>query len=298
MKRRMHPMCVTCLVKKQQEAITPLGDAGTRLAYLKEVMEITAENCLTDSPSLILYKIQQQGSKYFPDIDYFEAEKQRFNAMLLPRQAEIYKHITASEDPLLTALLLSMTGNYIDNGTVENINEETLNSIMFNFDRLGCDCSAYGEVKRRLDNCNHLVVLHDNCGEVVLDKLLIRLLGTLYPNMHITSVVRGGYVLNDATMKDAEQIGLAEVSHVISSGYSIAGTELAYLSCEAQQAVQSADFIISKGQGNFETLCGCGLPIVYLFLCKCELQCYHFGCEPLRGVMKLEDGVSFFDQID
>ena len=44
------------------------------------------------------------------------------------------------------------------------------------------------------------------------------------------------------------------------------------------------DVIISKGQGNFETLNGCGLNIYYLFLCKCEWFVKRFGMERFKGV--------------
>ena len=33
----------------------------------------------------------------------------------------------------------------------------------------------------------------------------------------------------------------------------------------------SADVILSKGQGNFETLQGCHLNVYYVFLCKCDM---------------------------
>ena len=64
----------------------------------------------------------------------------------------------------------------------------------------------------------------------------------------------------------------------------VAGTQLRLLSREALDAVNAADVIISKGQGNFETIHGCGLNIYYLFLCKCEWFTKRFGMERLKGV--------------
>lgn len=298
-KRRMHPMCVTCQIKKQQEAVKYfIPDTQKQLEYMKMVCEVVQQNVLTDSPSLILYKIQQRAAEFLEPFDLFKKEKEEFNSYVLPEQEEIYSRILKSEDPLLTALLISMTGNYIDSGTVANINKDTLYEIMFDFKKLNCDICAYEQIKRNIEQSNKIVILHDNCGEVVLDKLLIRYIKSIYPQKDIVSVVRGGNVLNDVTIVEAEQIGLGEYSRVISSGVAIAGTELDWVSDEALEEIKSADFIISKGQGNFETLCGCGLPMVYLFLCKCPLQCYRFNCKPLTGVMKLEDGQSFFDNID
>ena len=298
-KRRMHPMCVTCLIKKQQEAVKHfLPDAQKQLEYMKMVCKVMTDTVMTDSPSLILYKMQQKAAEFVEPFDLFKKEKEEFNSYVLPEQEEIYSRILKSEDALLTALLVSMTGNYIDSGTVANINKDTLYDIMFDFKKLNCDICAYEQIKHKIEQSNKIVILHDNCGEVVLDKLLIRYIKSIYPEKDIVSVVRGGNVLNYVTMIEAEQIGLGEYSRVISSGVAIAGTELDWVSDEALNEIKSADFIISKGQGNFETLCGCGLPIAYLFLCQCPLQCSKFNCKPLTGIMKLEDGKSFFDNID
>ena len=298
-KRRMHPMCVTCLIKKQQEAVKHfLPDAQKQLEYMKMVCKVMTDTVMTDSPSLILYKMQQKAAEFVEPFDLFKKEKEEFNSYVLPEQEEIYSRLLKSEDPLLTALLVSMTGNYIDSGTVANINKETLYDIMFDFEKLNCDICAYEQIKYNIEQSGKIVILHDNCGEVVLDKLLIRYIKSVYPEKEVVSIVRGGNVLNDVTTVEAQQVGLGEYSTVVSSGVAIAGTELDWVSHEALDHIKSADFIISKGQGNFETLCGCGLPIVYLFLCKCPLQCYRFNCKPLTGVMKLEDGVSFFDNIN
>ncbi|MBR3750611.1 MAG: DUF89 family protein [Clostridia bacterium] len=298
-KRRMHPMCVTCLIKKQQEAVRYfIKDTQKQLEYMKMVCEVMQQAVMTDSPSLILYRMQQRASEFVEPFDLYKGEKERFNSFVLPEQEEIYSRILKSDDPLLTALLISMTGNYIDSGTVSNINKETLYEIMFDFKKLNCDICAYEQIRLKIEQAGKIVVLHDNCGEVVLDKLLIRYIKSVYPEKEVVSIVRGGNVLNDVTLAEARQVGLGEYSTVVSSGVAIAGTELDWVSHEALDHIKSADFIISKGQGNFETLCGCGLPIVYLFLCKCPLQCYRFNCNPLTGVMRLEDGVSFFDNID
>jgi uncharacterized protein with ATP-grasp and redox domains len=49
----------------------------------------------------------------------------------------------------------------------------------------------------------------------------------------------------------------------------VAGTELSLLGPEARSALEAADVILSKGQGNAETLLGCGYNIYYAFLIKC-----------------------------
>ena len=42
---------------------------------------------------------------------------------------------------------------------------------------------------------------------------------------------------------------------------------------------------ISKGQANYEGLCGCGLNVYYLFMCKCRLFTQRFGVPLYTGVL-------------
>ncbi|MBQ7103721.1 MAG: DUF89 family protein, partial [Anaerotignum sp.] len=104
------------------------------------------------------------------------------------------------------------------------------------------------------------------------------------PQVERKIIVRGEPVLNDATMEDALQIGIEKCGKVIPNGTNIAGTYIPWLSAEAKQAMEEADMLISKGQGNFESLHGCGLNIYYLFLCKCQWFMERFGLPQYSGV--------------
>ena len=111
----------------------------------------------------------------------------------------------------------------------------------------------------------------DNCGEIVLDKIFIEELKTRYGNLEITVMVRGGLAINDATIEDAQEIGLTKIVPVISNGAAIAGTVKEQLSKEARKQLDSADVIIAKGMGNFESMYQEGINPYYLFLGKCDL---------------------------
>ena len=110
--------------------------------------------------------------------------------------------------------------------------------------------------------------------------------------MEITVIVRGMPVLNDAVPGDAEDVGLTDMVKVIGNGNGVAGTQRNLLSEEAEHALGGADVILSKGQGNFETIHGCGLNIYYLFLCKCEWFTKRFGMERLKGVFVNERDIA------
>ena len=105
-----------------------------------------------------------------------------------------------------------------------------------------------------------------------------------YPQLDITVIVRGYPVVNDATMEDAEEIGLTDIVKVIGNGSNVGGTWFPGLSNEARTLLEQADVILAKGQGNFETMNDCGLNVYYLFLCKCDLFQRRFHAKELQGM--------------
>ena len=106
----------------------------------------------------------------------------------------------------------------------------------------------------------------DNCGEIVTDRLLIATLRDINPDLYISVIVRGKPVLNDATLEDAKYVHMEDVAQkVIGNGTGMPGNVIGAISQEAMDEVENADLLISKGQGNFEGLSGCGLNIYYFF---------------------------------
>ena len=142
--------------------------------------------------------------------------------------------------------------------------------------------------KQDLKQAKTLTYVLDNCGEIVLDKLLIKEIKRQYPKLQISVLVRGKEVLNDVTMEDAIQTGLTKMVPVIENGTGIAGTVLEKISKEAKEALNEADIILAKGQGNFESMYGCGLNVYYLFLCKCDWFVKRFAMTKNAGVFLRE----------
>ena len=54
---------------------------------------------------------------------------------------------------------------------------------------------------------------------------------------------------------------------------------------EARRALDTADVVLAKGQGNYESLSGQGRHVFYAFLCKCDLFTTRFGVPPLTGML-------------
>ena len=133
-----------------------------------------------------------------------------------------------------------MTGNYIDFGAMDKVDENKLRELLSNARNIEVNDNEFQALQSDLMNAKYLVYLTDNCGEIVLDKLLISVIRELNPALDITAMVRGSDVLNDATLIDARQVALTDIVKVIGNGSTIAGTCLNKISPIGQKYVDYA----------------------------------------------------------
>ena len=284
--------CMHCLVKRQAENIKKYPDEEKKAAYLGKVLGIIANHAAEEPAPVLLSHIGRLHEVYFGKPFSFEELKQGYNAMMLEKEAEIREKITQAADPLAVALRFAQIGNFIDFGAMDSVDDAKLMEFLKQAETLPLSKDTYQSFTEDLKKAKKLVYMTDNCGEVVLDKLLLETIKQTAPHLEMTIIVRGEPVLNDATKEDALQVGLETCGKVIPNGTNIAGTYLPWVSAEAKDALEEADLLISKGQGNFESLHGCGLNIYYLFLCKCQWFMERFGLPQYSGVFLNEKDVS------
>lgn len=283
--KRLTSMCISCLAKGHMDNFPENISEDQQILFKQGVLKIIGNAKENESAPMIVNKIDQLRIEMFGQKTDYTEIKHYFNEYVMKKQSRIEKEVSEADDQLLRAMQYSMTGNYIDFGAMQNVSEDKFEELLANAKNISLDEAEYQNLKKNLESAKRLVFLHDNCGEVVFDHVLIKTLKNLYPNLHITSMVRGVPVLNDATIDDAKQIGLTDTVEVVGNGSTIAGTCLEDLSKEALEVVQNADIIISKGQGNFETLYGCGLNVFYLFMCKCTLFANRFHKKLYEGML-------------
>ena len=276
--------CMHCLVKRQAENIKKYPDEEKKAEYLGKVLGIIANGAAEEPAPVLLSHIGRLHEAYFGKPFSFEELKKGYNAMLMEKEEEIRQKIGRAEDPLALALRFAQIGNFIDFGAMDSVDDAKLMEFLEQAETLPLSEDTYAKFTENLKTAKKLVYMTDNCGEVVLDKLLLETIAGIAPHVEKTIIVRGEPVLNDATMEDALQVGIEACGKVIPNGTNIAGTYIPWLSAEAKQAMEEADLLISKGQGNFESLHGCGLNIYYLFLCKCQWFMERFGLPQYSGV--------------
>lgn len=285
MKSRWNSHCTQCLLKQHLTNYPDTATEEERLTYIRRLFSILTEIAPGESSPVVVNRILTLQKEMFDQfVDYTDIKK-HFNQLMLKQEDWIYADISSATDSIRRALQYVMKGNYIDFGVLSDVNSEKLMELLSQAKDQTIDEQIFEELMQDLTSAKNMVLLTDNCGEIVLDKLLIRTIMSQFPDLQIHVIVRGGHALNDATMEDACQVGLPDLVKVIGNGTCLQGTYLPDISKEARDLLEQADVILSKGQGNFESLQYCGLNIYYLFLCKCDLFTKRFHTHLYNGIL-------------
>jgi uncharacterized protein with ATP-grasp and redox domains len=267
---KLNARCMQCMIDVQAERLAGMEDEAEKTAYFRKALKLVAE-CGQDSTAPVVVRdLDRMYRETFGTLPDYSGIKKEYNRLMLELEAGIAEKIEAAEDGLEKALAYSRAGNYIDFASQHEVDREKLLALLDRAAEDRIEPEAYARFLADLEKAESLVFLLDNCGEIVLDKLVLEQLHRRFPGLRLTAFVRGVPVSNDVTMEDAEQVELFRVAEVVSNGSDVAGTDPASMSEEAVRLLRKADVILSKGQGNFESLGGCDLNVYYLFLIKCD----------------------------
>ena len=286
-RQRLAEECVLCLVNKHVSLENEKNVQNKAQAML-DMLKIVANASIMDTAPEVLEKINEYKEQKLGIFEDFSKEKQKFNSLMLLLEDELEKSINSCSDQFAQAVKLCLAANYIDFGSLDGVNEDDVKQKIKEAASFNVDKKELEQLKNDVLSAKKLVYLVDNCGEIVLDKLFIKLILKLNPTVKLDVIVRGGPILNDCTIEDAYQVGLDKIVPVTSNGTKIAGTRLCRVNEQTRQIINDADVIISKGQGNFETMRGEGKNTYFLFLCKCSLFAREFSV-PLLTPMLIND---------
>ena len=289
--------CVSCIIAKAEKRLEKYKDYQKNDEYMHCLLKILYDHAQTESAPWLSTKATALFEEFFGEQKDFTEIKHMYNQLMLSKEKQVEERIRCSQDPLVTGILYACAGNYIDFGTMLNVNSDVLMELLDKVDTQKISEKVVTQFRAELATAKELVYLTDNCGEIVMDKIFIRYLKELYPKLHVTIIVRGANALNDATMEDAKETGLVDVADCIGNGTAYPGTVLHEISEEARNCIKNADVIISKGQGNFESLYKNGTNPYYMFLCKCDLFVKRFGLEKFSPVVMKEEHIKGEDHI-
>jgi len=254
---------------KQAEYTATL--ATDSLSVRKDIMDRAAKLILSFdlglSPpenSVFLYRMISERSN---NTDIFSDLKVQSNQTAMEMLPVMEDKIRYAPDPLDTAIRLAIAGNIIDYGSQQEFD------VQKTIDRCLAGSLAINdieELREDLQGAQNVLYLADNCGELVYDRLLIEILAR-----QVTLAVKEKPIINDALVSDAEYCGLGLNCRIISNGTDCPGTPVNNCSKDFLKEFEAVDLIISKGQGNFETLSAVEAPIYFMLMVKCPVVAEH-----------------------
>jgi hypothetical protein len=276
--------CIPCFYRQALDAARIAGtDELIQKKIIDELSQLIPNFSLETAPSEMGRAIYGLVGKISGVKDPFKEIKENSNKFALKLYPKLKQEINNSEDRLLTAVKLSIIGNIIDYGAKNSLNvvEEIDHLFQGNFiinNKNNSTTFKYNQFKESLNKINTIIYLADNAGEVVFDRLLIEELVEGL-GKQVIYVVRGKPIINDALIEDAIFCGINKVAKITSSGSDAPGTIMKYCSPEFIELYQDAELIISKGQGNYESLSEEDKSIFFLFRAKCPVIAEDVGCK-------------------
>jgi uncharacterized protein with ATP-grasp and redox domains len=262
----VHLDCFPCFLKQTLIALR-LGtqDVALQEHILKSVLD-EIKSADTSKPPAYTTTFIHKKIRNLLGKDPFKKIKSEYNQIALSLYPSLKTLLEESPDPLWTSTRLAIAGNVIDFGIFTSIDiEGTIKRSLHN--QLAVD--GYSDLRNVIRESGTILYITDNAGEIVFDRLLIETLMSLGKNVIVA--VKGSPVINDATVEDATEAGLVHVCEVIDNGSEAVGTILQWTSPEFQEIFKNAHLVISKGQGNFETLFGKRENMFFLFQSKCTV---------------------------
>ncbi len=268
--------CMACYMRQTlQVARVSTADAQLHLAALRRVAELISDMDMERTPPENAVPVYRAIAEITGCADPYLEIKQQSNEQALAILPEFKKEVAGSSDPLAAALRLAIGGNIIDYGAMHRFDVDAALERCLKSPLVVDHSQKLLQQLRALDNGAKVLYLADNSGEIVYDSLVIEALSDM--GLDVTVAVKSGPIINDALLEDARACGIDQFASILENGTSCPGTPLDICSAELLQTFKDADLIISKGQGNFETLSEADAEIYFLLTVKCSVVGAHLA---------------------
>ncbi len=279
----VQPECLACFVRQAVDAAMVASDrpAIHREAALR-ACRLVADSSPDVTPVALAQQVHELVQELTGAADTYADLRRRLNEQALALWPLLTRVIEEAEDWVETGARVAIAGNIMDLGVtsyeqLRDAETELRRCLDQPFAR-----EDLAELRGMLDGAGLVLYIGDNAGEIVFDKAFIGRMRQAVGRM--VFAVRGGPVINDVTLTDAEQVAMGEVAEVVTTGFAGPGVELDLCSEELRGLFHEADVVIAKGQGNFESLSGTPGPVFLLLQAKCRAIARHIGV-PVGGLV-------------
>ncbi|MBW2621726.1 MAG: DUF89 family protein [Deltaproteobacteria bacterium] len=267
------PECILCMFKQGLNTVRLVtDDPEIHQRVLVKIAKMVEGISLDTSPAALSTPVYRIVSEVTGVDDPYEAVKAETNREALALLPELENMIARTENPLEMSLYLAAAGNVIDLGIGHSY--DLIKDIQAVREQ-GFALYDFEDFRRELKAGVRILYLGDNSGEIVFDRLFVERL--LQAGAEVVYSVKSGPIINDAMMKDARDTGMTGLVTVIETGVADIGVNMEQSSPGFKEAYQSADVIISKGHGNFETCVSNSENIYFLLKAKCPVVARELG---------------------
>lgn len=278
---KTHLECIPCFLRQALEASKmATNDKNTQEKTLKKVLSELEKTSLKNKiPAEISDQIHRIVREATGNDDPYKKLKNRYNRKVLRMYSDLKQKVAESKDRLLTATKLAIAGNIIDFGPSFKFDlEKTVADVLVQDFAI----NHFDRFRKALRRSKKITYLGDNAGEIVFDRILLEEL----KDKEITFIVKGGPILNDATVEDAKFVGIDKIAEIGRVSNGAPGTGPKRNSKEFINQLKSADVVISKGQGNYEALSNVNANIFFLLKIKCPIIARNMKAEVGGTVLK------------
>lgn len=285
--------CAACIINRAAaEAIKATTNPALRFRTMTELLRLlNREFKPTAVPADLGTKRDRLIKRVTGNNDPYEREKRMSNQKalkLLPYAKKLVGEGYMQQDRFKKACLCAIVANAIEFDIPDH--KFNFNSLKKGLRDAGKDLAIddTNKIYELAKKANTILYLTDNAGEIVFDTLLVEQL----KNMGLTVIVavKGGPIINDATLEDVEVSGMNKISDkIITTGTDAVGLALNEFSQEFLECYNNVDIVFAKGTGYAETLTEYKLkkPHALLFKAKCNPVANYFGVAKGKNVAKL-----------
>ena len=273
---KIHDKCLPCMVN-QVIKVANITGVNNKEELLKEVFTYLSKMDFEATTPEIIGEIFGMIKEHTNNQDPYKETRNYYNTLFSKLLPEFEKKIEQAEDSFQLAVRYAIVGNIIDFNPIHNTLLEDIFDYFEKMEQLELAIDDSRELAEDILNSKTLLYLGDNCGEICMDKILLKKIKELNPNVKIFFGVRGKPVVNDSIAEDAYAVGIDEYAEVIDNGDGSLGTVLKRTSREFKEVYKKADVVIAKGQANYECLSEEKKKIYFLLMTKCDVIANDIG---------------------
>ena len=246
------PACVECIINQSKRVADAIhADKELTSQIVQAVEKMAPSFSFEQSPPEVAVAVYEKMARIAGKEDLYDEVKKLSTQKAQEFVPYLEKEISDSATPLLTATKVAVAGNVIDLAAeyTFDLHEELDKIFHTNF-----AVNDFNKLQERLSKSSTLLYIADNAGEHIFDRIYIKTIRSLYPNVDVYYMTRGNAIINDVTYEEAQEADFEELCHLVNSGVDTPGFVYARANKASQELFDSADVIITKGMGNYECL--------------------------------------------